>query len=84
MYDMKQDKDSEDPAQSHPWKRFIVRGFVTQLFIYLSIIIPGLVFFLVSILIGASFVIGILLAFISFVVYIYILCKKELWNKIRR
>ena len=74
----------EDPAKAHPWKRYILRRFTTHLFIYLSLLIPVFIFYTISILAGLSTEIGIFLAFISFLVYIYILWKKELWNKIIR
>ena len=74
----------EDPAESHPWKRYILRNFITKSLIYLAIIIPASVFFLVSILLNFSIKIGIILAACSFFGYIYFLWKKELWNKIMR
>ena len=79
------DRDGlEDPAKSHPWKRYFFRGFTTNILIYLTLIIPAIVFYFVVILVGLSTAIGISLAFISFLIYVYFLWKKELWNKIKR
>jgi hypothetical protein len=47
--DMKKGEDEilRDPAKSHPWKKFIIRDFTTNFIIYLILIIPALVFYLV-------------------------------------
>ena len=74
----------EDPAEFNPWKRYFLRSFITNIFIYLTIIIPGFVFYFVSIFLGFSITIGIFFAFISFLIYVYFLLKYELWNKIDR
>jgi hypothetical protein len=79
-----EDEEYKDPAEAHPWKRYIIRRFTTVFLIFLAIIIPGVVFVLVSILAGLSTEIGITLAFVSFILYVYLFVKLELWNKVKR
>jgi len=74
----------EDVAESAPTQRFILRYLTAAFLFLLLIIIPGFVFFLVSVYGGFRIEIGFLLACISFLVYLYILWKKELWNMIKR
>jgi hypothetical protein len=83
---MKEDEDDffEDPAKTNPWKRFVIRDFTTNFILYTILIIPALVFYIVTILLGLSTTIGILFAFVSFLILIYLTLKKELWNKIKR
>jgi hypothetical protein len=73
-----------DPAKSNPWKRYFIREFSTNFLILILLITPAIVFYLVSVLIGLSTTIGIFLAFISFIMLVYLILKKELWNKIKR
>ena len=73
-----------DPAEKNPWRSYIIRNFTTRFLILLSLLIPLFVFYFVSILASISTTIGVFLAFISFIVYIYLLWKKELWNQIKR
>jgi hypothetical protein len=84
MNNIEKEKDLEDPAKTHPWRRHIVRSSFTYIFIYLILIIPGLVFFIISIVAGFPTEIGMLSAFVSLFLYLFILWKKELWNYIRR
>ena len=79
-----EDTEHADPAEAHPWKRYILRRFTTEILIFLAIIIPVAVFVVVSIIAGISNEIGIIFAFISFILYVYIFIKLELWGKIRR
>jgi hypothetical protein len=73
-----------DPAESAPTERLIVR-YVTASFLFLLfLIIPLLVCVLVSVYGGFPIVFGFLLAGISFLVYLYVFWKKELWNMIKR
>jgi hypothetical protein len=73
-----------DPAESAPTQRLIVR-YVTASFLFLLfLIIPLLVWVLVSVYGGFPLVFGFLLAGLSFLVYIYFFWKKELWNMIKR
>ncbi len=76
--------DCKDPASKHPWKRYIIRSFITEIFILLALAIPFFIFYIISIIVGLPTEIGILVAFISFIIYIYIFFKKELWSKVKR
>ena len=73
-----------DPAEQAPIKRYIIRGFWTSFLYLLLLVIPGIVFYLISILFGLSNQIGIFFAFVSFFIYIYFFWKMELWNMIQR
>jgi len=83
MREMEEDYNL-DPAKDHPWKRYFIREFSTNFLILIILIIPALVFYFVSLLVGLSETIGISLAFISFIMLVYLILKKELWNKIKR
>jgi hypothetical protein len=72
-----------DSANVHPLKRYTARNFTTNFLIYLILIIPAFVFYMVSVLIGLSTAIGITLSFITFIILVYLTWKRELWNKIR-
>jgi hypothetical protein len=73
-----------DPAESAPTERFIIR-YVTASFLFLLfLIIPLSVCVLVSVYGGFSIEIGFLFAGISILVYLYVFWKKELWNMIKR
>lgn len=74
----------EDVAESAPTQRLIVRYFTAAFLFLLFLILPGLVFYLVSVYGGFSIEIGFLFVGVSFFVYLYIFWKKELWNIIRR
>jgi hypothetical protein len=74
----------EDIAESAPTLRLIFRYLTTALLFLLFLMIPGLVFFLVSVYDGFSTEIGFLFASVSFLVSMYIFWKKELWNIIKR
>jgi hypothetical protein len=87
---LKQYKKTEQPppvvdvAESAPTSRFIVR-YVTAAFLFLLFfILPGFVFFVVSVAGGLSVEIGFVCAGVSILVYFYIFLKKELWNLIKR
>jgi hypothetical protein len=73
-----------DPANSNPWKRYFIREFSTNFLFLIILIIPALVFYIVSVLAGLSTSIGIFLAFIFFIILVYLILKKELWNIIKR
>jgi predicted nucleic-acid-binding Zn-ribbon protein len=73
-----------DPAKQAPIKRYMIRGFWTSFLYILLFVIPGIVFFLISILFGLPNQIGIFFAFLSFFIYIYFFWKNELWNMIKR
>lgn len=74
----------EDVAESAPTQRLIVRYFTAAFLFLLFLILPGFVFYLVSVYGGFSIEIGFLFVGVSFFVYLYIFWKKELWNIIRR
>jgi hypothetical protein len=74
----------KDPAESAPIRRYILREFATIFLASLLVIIPGLVYVLVSVYGNFSKEIGFLFALLSFAVYLYIVWKKQLWNMIKR
>ena len=74
----------EDPAKTAPVRRYVIRSFWAVSLYLLILVIPGMVYFLISELAGFPNDIGVLFAFLSFFGYIYFLWKKELWNKIQR
>ncbi|MCK4416501.1 MAG: hypothetical protein KAU84_05035, partial [Thermoplasmatales archaeon] len=64
--------------------RYIIRGFWVIFLYLLILIIPALVYILISELAGLPNNVGVGFAFLSFFGYIYIVWKKELWNIIKR
>jgi len=74
----------EDVAESAPTQRLILRYFTAAFLFLLFLILPGFVFFLVSVYGGFPIEIGFLFAIVSVFVYLYIFWKKELWNMIKR
>lgn len=74
----------KDPAESAPIRRYILRELTADFLASLLIIIPGLVFALVSVYGGFPYEVGFVLAFLSFLGYVYVFWKKQLWNKIKR
>lgn len=74
----------KDPAESAPIQRFLLRYWIASFLFLLFVIIPGLVFFLISVSGGFPIEIGFLFAGISVFLYLYIFWKKELWNMIKR
>jgi hypothetical protein len=74
----------EDPAKEAPIRRYITRSFWTIFLFLFALIIPGLVYIIISDIGGFSAGIGWLVAFFSLMIYIYFVWKKELWNKITR
>jgi hypothetical protein len=74
----------EDIAESAPTQRLILRYLTAAFLFLLFIIIPGLVFFLVSVYGGFPIEIGFLCAGVSVFIYLSIFWKKELWNMIKR
>jgi len=79
------DKDYyEDPAKEAPIRRYIIRSFWTIFLFLFALILPGIVYVLISEAGGFSTGISWLFAFFSLMIYIYFVWKKELWNKIKR
>jgi hypothetical protein len=74
----------EDIAESAPSQRLILRYLTAAFLFLLFVIIPGFVFFLVSVYGGFRFEIGFIFVGVSVLVYVYIFWKKELWNLIKR
>ena len=74
----------EDPAKAAPVQRYVIRSFWVAFLYILILVIPALVYMIISELAGLPNNIGVFFAFLSFFVYIYIVWKKELWNKIQR
>ena len=83
---MKDEPEDEfkDPAEHHPFLRLIIRYFILLFLLFLSIFIPGITFFLVSIVLKLPTELGTILGLLAFVLYLYLLWKKELWNLIKR
>ena len=61
-----EDDNLKDSAKHHPWKRHIIRNFTTNFSTLLILIIPALVFYIVTVFAGLSTTIGISLAFLFF------------------
>ena len=76
--------DYMDPAASAPIRRYLIRGFWTYFILLLILIIPGVVFVLISVWAGFVYEVGVLSALLSFFCLIYVVWKNELWNKIQR
>ena len=74
----------EDPAKKAPIRRYILRSFWTVFLFLFALVIPGILYVLVSVVGGFSTGLGWLFAFISLILYIYLVWSKELWNKIKR
>ena len=74
----------EDPAKAAPIRRYIIRSFWTIFLFLFALVIPSIVYVLISDVGSFSTGIGWLFAFFSLMIYIYFVCKKELWNKIKR
>ena len=74
----------KDPAKNHPFLRLIVRYGILLFLLLLALLIPTIVFYVVSILFHLHSTLGTILGLASFVLYLYVLWKKELWNLIRR
>jgi hypothetical protein len=74
----------EDPAEAAPIRRYILRSFLTSMLILCAVVLPGIVYGLVSIVGPFSNEIGALCALLSFIFYLYLVWKKELWNTIKR
>jgi hypothetical protein len=74
----------EDPAKAAPIRRYIIRSFWTIFLFLFALVIPSIVYVLVSVVGNFSTSLGWLFAFFSLIIYIYIVWKKELWNNIKR
>jgi len=83
MEEIEEDSNVES-ANDHPWRGYIIREFSTNFLFLIILIIPALVFYIVSVLVGLSTIIGISLTFLSFIIVVYLILKKELWNIIKR
>lgn len=84
MNDEYQEDVFTDPAEHHPLLRLTIR-YITLLFLFfLALFIPALTFYFFSILLHLSTTIGTLLGVLSFILYLYVFWKKELWNLIKR
>ena len=81
---MDQDDEFNDPAEHHPFLRLLMRYFILLFLIFLSVFIPGITFFVVSILLKLPTELGTILGLVTFVFYLYLMWKKELWNLIKR
>jgi len=74
----------EDPAKAAPIRRYIIRSFWTIFLFLFALVIPSIVYVLVSVFGNFSTGLGWLFAFLSLMIYIYFVWNKELWNKIKR
>lgn len=73
-----------DPAVSHPLIRYIIRYSLTIFFILLLLFIPGLAFFIITILLQQPMKLGMSIALLSFFCYVYYAWKSEIWAHIKR
>lgn len=73
-----------DPAEKAPYQRFILRSLLTHILFLLILIIPACVFLIVSVIGDFPTEVGFIFAILSFILYLYIFLKKELWNLIKR
>ena len=73
-----------DPATSHPLLRYIIRYSLTIFFILLLLLIPGIAFFVITIILQQPMEIGMSVALISFFCYVYFAWKTEVWKHIKR
>lgn len=75
---------TQDPAESAPVQRFVLR-YVTAVFLMLLfIIIPLCVIAVFSVYGGLPIGVGFLFGGIAFLVYLYLFWKKEVWSLIKR
>ena len=68
----------EDPAKAEPIRRYIIRSFWTIFLFLFVLLIPSIVYVLVSVVGDFSPILGWLFAFFSLMIYIYFVWKKEL------
>ena len=82
--EQKQEPYEKDPAVATPIRRHIYRSTWTFLLIGLALIIPALVFFVITV--GARFsdLVGISFSLTALFSYLYVVWKKELWTHIHR
>lgn len=79
------DKDYfKDPAEAAPVRRYVARSLLTSALILGAVILPGIAYGLISIIGPFPNEVGVVGALLSFVLYVYIAWKKELWNTIKR
>ena len=76
--------DFEDPATHHPYKRLFIRYTTLYALIIFILLIPAFVFYTLSIFFNLSTSFGMTFALLSFLLCLYLLWKKELWNLIKR
>ena len=74
----------EDPAMSAPIRRHINRGLWSSALLFPALLIPLIIYAMISIIGGLPIAIGGLISILSFFGYFYFVWKKELWNKIKR
>jgi hypothetical protein len=84
MVDDDQEDVFKDPAAHHPFIHLMIRYFTLLFLLFLSIFIPGITFYLVSIVLKLSTTLGTILGLLTFALYLRLLWKKELWNLIKR
>lgn len=74
----------KDPAAHHPFIHLMIRYSTLLFLLFLSVFIPGITFYLVSIVLKLPTTLGTILGLLAFFFYLYIMWKKELWNLIKR
>lgn len=74
----------KDPAEHHPLLRLTIRYSILLLLLFLALALPAFTFYLFSIKYNQSSTLGTILGLFVFVLYLFVLWKKELWNLIKR
>lgn len=74
----------KDPAEHYPFIRLLMRYSILLLLLFLALALPAFTFYVMSIQFNQSSTLGTILGLFVFVLYLYVLWKKELWNLIKR
>ena len=74
----------KDPAEHYPFIRLLIRYSILLLLLFLALALPAFTFYVMSIQFNQSSTLGTILGLFVFVLYLYVLWKKELWNLIQR
>jgi len=74
----------KDPAEHYPFIRLLIRYSILLLLLFLALALPAFTFYVVSIQFNQSSTLGTILGLFVFILYLYVLWKKELWNLIKR
>ncbi len=84
MIDDNQEDVFKDPAAHHPFIHLVIRYSTLLFLLFLSVFIPGITFYLVSIVLHLPTTLGTIIGLLAFILFLYLMWKKELWNLIKR